>query len=271
MRTALLKRSFDIATALAGLTAFAPALLTIAAAIWMEDRRSPFYLGLRMGRYGKEFRMAKFRTMTPDAGKAGVNSTAQDDPRITMAGRWLRRTKLDELPQLWNVLLGDMSVVGPRPQVRAETDLYTAEERGLLEVRPGITDLASIVFADEGEILRGSRDPDGLYRQIIRPWKSRLGLLYVRHFLEDRHPCVMDARILALTIRAMISRESALSGVRKILRRWRAGEQLERIALRAGPLYPALPPGADADPHSKGSFGAPRDPETRDRGIATCA
>ena len=123
--------------------------------------------------------MLKFRTMIPDAWKSGVNSTAAGDRRITRVGALLRKAKLDELPQLWNVLKGDMSLVGPRPQVRAETDLYTSEERRMHSIRPGVTDLASIVFADEGEILAGSADPDLLYNQIIRPWKSRLALLYV--------------------------------------------------------------------------------------------
>src|SRR5207302_1623571 len=101
---------------------------------------------------------------------------AAGDARITRTGHILRRTKLDELPQLWNVLIGDMSFVGPRPQVQADAALYTEAERRMLEVRPGITDLASIVFADESEILAGSLDPDLLYNQIIRPWKSRLAL-----------------------------------------------------------------------------------------------
>ncbi len=138
--------------------------------------------------------MIKFRSMTSDAWKSGVNSTAAGDARITRVGKWLRRWKLDELPQLLNVLSGDMSLVGPRPQVMAEVELYTEEEREMLTVRPGITDLASIVFADEGEILSGSRDPDLLYNQIIRPWKSRLALFHVEH-----RSFALDLEVLCLT------------------------------------------------------------------------
>ena len=137
-----------------------PAARLIALAVWLEDRRSPWFRGVRVGRGGRRFRMVKFRTMIPDAWKSGVSSTACGDRRITRVGKILRRAKLDELPQLWNVLTGDMSLVGPRPQVEPDAALYTAEERRLFDVRPGITDLASIVFADEGEILAGSADPD---------------------------------------------------------------------------------------------------------------
>ena len=125
--------------------------------------------------------MVKFRTMIPNAWKSGVNSTASGDARITRIGKFLRKGKLDELPQLWNVLIGDMSLVGPRPQVRADVTLYTSEEMRMLEARPGITDLASIVFADEGEILAGSSDPDLRYNQITsiagQPYLANLASL----------------------------------------------------------------------------------------------
>ena len=123
-----------------------------------------------------------------------MNSTAAADPRITPIGKVLRSCKLDELPQLINVLKGDVSLVGPRPQVQADAEMYTAVERRLFTARPGITDLASIVFADEGEILRGSRDPDLEYHRVIRPWKSRLALIYL-----ERQSMMLDVRILAWT------------------------------------------------------------------------
>src|ERR1700733_3786825 len=167
-----MKRLFDFLTALIALTLLAPFLAAIALAIWLEDRKSPFFFALRVARGGGDFRMVKFRTMIPGAWKSGVNSTASGDARITRIGSYLRKGKLDELPQLWNVLAGDMSLVGPRPQVRADVNLYTSEERRMLRARPGITDLASVAFADEGEILSGSADPDLLYNQLIRPWKS---------------------------------------------------------------------------------------------------
>ena len=184
--------------------------------------------------------MVKFRTMIPDAWRSGVSSTAAGDRRITRVGKILRRAKLDELPQLWNVLTGDMSLVGPRPQVEPDAALYTAEEQRLFDVRPGVTDLASIVFADEGEILAGAADPDLSYNQSIRPWKSRLGLLYI-----ERQSLAGDLRILGLTFLAAISRERALEGVAQMLDSWNADPLLCRMALRREPLLAWPPPGAE--------------------------
>jgi lipopolysaccharide/colanic/teichoic acid biosynthesis glycosyltransferase len=214
-------------------------LALIALAIWIEDRHSPFFRGPRVARGGGTFRMVKFRTMIPDAWRNGVNSTALGDRRITRVGAWLRKAKLDELPQLWNVLQGEMSLVGPRPQVWAETDLYTAEECRMLSLRPGITDLASIVFSDEGEILSGAPDPDLLYNQIIRPWKSRLALLYA-----DRRSLQADFLILALTLVGVFSRARSLSGVQEILKTWGADRVLLRMAWRKEALVAWPPPGA---------------------------
>jgi lipopolysaccharide/colanic/teichoic acid biosynthesis glycosyltransferase len=131
--------------------------------------------------------MYKFRTMVTNADKIGGPSTADTDPRLTKTGRFLRRYKLDELPQLVNVLKGDMSFVGPRPQVTDEVAGYTPEEREILSVRPGITDWASLRFHNEGEILAGHADPDAAYAELIRPEKMRLGLEYVRRgtFRDD--------------------------------------------------------------------------------------
>jgi lipopolysaccharide/colanic/teichoic acid biosynthesis glycosyltransferase len=229
----------DIAVALAGLVVLAPLLAAIAFGVWIGDRHSPWFRGVRIARSGGVFRMLKFRSMRPDAWESGVNSTAAGDRRITAVGRLLRRTKLDELPQLANVLLGDMSLVGPRPQVERDAALYTGEERRMLSVRPGITDLASIVFADEGEILAGSADPDLLYNQIIRPWKSRLALLYVDHASP-----YLDAHIVFLTVLALVSRRRALEAVTRLLARWRAEEALCVVARRLEPLPPYPPPGA---------------------------
>jgi lipopolysaccharide/colanic/teichoic acid biosynthesis glycosyltransferase len=178
--------------------------------------------------------------MIPDAWRSGVSSTACGDRRITRVGRLLRRAKLDELPQLWNVLTGDMSLVGPRPQVEPDAALYTRAERRLFELRPGVTDLASIVFADEGEILAGSADPDLTYNQIIRPWKSRLGLLYV-----ERQSLVGDLKILGLTFLTAISRKRALAGVVRLLDSWDGDPLLRRMAQRREPLLPWPPPGAE--------------------------
>jgi lipopolysaccharide/colanic/teichoic acid biosynthesis glycosyltransferase len=236
-----MKRIFDILISVFALTLLSPLLATIAIAIWLDDRHSPFYRALRVARGGGDFRMLKFRTMLPDAWKSGVNSTAAGDARITRLGKWLRPRKLDELPQLWNVLMGDMSLVGPRPQVRADVDLYTPEESRMLSARPGITDLASIVFADEGEILAGSADPDLLYNQIVRPWKSRLILLYLDHPSFAR-----DSRILLLTTLALFSRPRALRALNLLIDSLDADDKLKEIASRKYALEPWPPPGSEA-------------------------
>jgi lipopolysaccharide/colanic/teichoic acid biosynthesis glycosyltransferase len=234
-----MKRTFDFLSALLALTLLAPLLALIALAIWLDDGESPFFFARRVARGGGDFRMVKFRTMRPDAWKSGVNSTAAGDARITRIGSWLRRAKLDELPQLWNVLAGEMSLVGPRPQVRAGADLYTGEERVMLNARPGITDPASIVFADEAEILSGSADPDLLYNQIIRPWKSRLVLVYLQNpsFARDVH-------ILFVTALALLSRRRALGAVALMLDSLGADERLKTMASRKFPLQAYPPPGA---------------------------
>jgi lipopolysaccharide/colanic/teichoic acid biosynthesis glycosyltransferase len=238
--TKFVKRGLDFTIALAALTVLAPLLLLIAAVVWMADFRSPVFAGPRMARGGGEFRMLKFRTMYVDAWKSGVNSTAAGDRRITPVGEFLRRFKLDELPQLINVLAGDMSLVGPRPQVRADAEMYTKAERRLLDARPGITDLASIVFADEAEILKGSRDPDLEYNRVIRPWKNRLGLLYV-----ENRSLGLDLRILAWTALSIFDRRRALDRVGEELRRLGADELTCRMAARREPLIAHPPPGAD--------------------------
>ncbi len=185
--------------------------------------------------------MVKFRSMVKNADRAGVDSTSANDQRITGIGRFIRRFKIDELPQLWNVAKGDMSLVGPRPNVVREVDLYTAEERHLLDARPGITDLASIVFADEGDILADKADPDIAYNQLIRPGKSRLGLFYV-----DNRTTLMDLRILRLTVTNSLNRERALQAVSTLLGRAGAPDDLVRLATREDDLVAAPPPGADA-------------------------
>jgi lipopolysaccharide/colanic/teichoic acid biosynthesis glycosyltransferase len=235
-----IKRSFDFAAALCGLIVLSPLVVAIALAVWLEDGRSPWYRGVRVGRGGQRFRMVKFRSMIPGAATSGVSSTACGDRRITRIGKVLRLAKVDELPQLWNVLTGDMSLVGPRPQVEPDAAPYTKEERRLFEVRPGVTDLASIVFADEGEILAGASDPDLTYNQIIRPWKSRLALLYI-----ERQTLAGDLQILGLTLLGAISRESALAGVARLLDSWNADPLLRRMARRCEPLQAWPPPGAD--------------------------
>jgi len=195
----VLKRSFDIVASLLGLIILLPVFVVLAIVLRWESPGPTFYRGVRAGRYGRAFRIFKFRTMVANADKTGGPSSSADDPRITRVGSFLRRYKLDELPQLLNVLTGVMSLVGPRPEVMQEVLLYTEEEKRLLEVRPGITDWASIRFRNEGEILRGSADPHATYREKIRPEKIRLGLEYV-----ERRSFLTDCQIIASTLKAIL-------------------------------------------------------------------
>jgi lipopolysaccharide/colanic/teichoic acid biosynthesis glycosyltransferase len=176
----MFKRAIDILLAIGGLALLSPLLVAVAVSIKLESPGPVLYLGRRVGRHGRPFRIAKFRSMVVDADRLGGSSTADDDPRITRVGRFLRRFKIDELPQLFNVLAGSMSLVGPRPQVAWAVGLYTPEEHQVLSVRPGITDYASLMFRNEGEILKGSSDPDRDYLEKIAPRKMLLGLEYVR-------------------------------------------------------------------------------------------
>ncbi|HPJ07505.1 MAG TPA: sugar transferase [Deltaproteobacteria bacterium] len=195
----MIKKTVDIIIASIGFIVLSPLLVWIAWRIFVEDHGPIFYRGERIGLLGKPFRIFKFRTMVVDAEKLGVSSTSDDDPRITRIGRVLRKYKLDELPQLINVLLGDMSLVGPRPEVKKFTDLYTEEERAILTVRPGITDWASIWNPDEGALLAGSMDPDKDYFEKIRPEKIRLQLKYVRE-----RSFLTDIKIIALTLKTIL-------------------------------------------------------------------
>jgi len=234
------KRVFDIAASFFGLVFLSPFLLLGMLLIWLQDFHSPFYVPWRVGRAGKKFRMMKLRSMVHQADSTGVSSTAGDDPRITWVGQIIRKFKLDEFPQLWNVLKGEMSLVGPRPNVENETRLYTDEEKHLLDVRPGITDMASIVFADESDILKGHADPDLAYNQLIRPWKSRLGLLYVE--------CAsfwLDVRLVFLTILAIMSRRWAVMRVGLLVRVLGGDDTLCAVVRRETELTPHPPPGSD--------------------------
>ncbi len=236
----MIKRAMDMVGAAIGLVALAPIMVIVSIAIWSLDGHSPLYCPLRVGRRGRRFRMNKFRSMTADADRTGVHSTSLDDPRLTTIGRIIRTWKIDELPQLWNILLGDMSFVGPRPQHPLEVELYTSEELGMLSVLPGITDVSSIVFADLQEILQGCSDANLAYSQYIRPWKSRLSLLYV-----ERRTFWIDVQLILLTVAAIISRPIALRRIQHILEHWGADDLLCRMAARQEPLLAYPPPGSE--------------------------
>jgi lipopolysaccharide/colanic/teichoic acid biosynthesis glycosyltransferase len=194
-----MKRIFDLIASGAGMILISPFLLAISVLIKMEDGGPVFYRGVRVGFGGKFFRILKFRTMVLNADRMGGSSTADDDPRINRIGRKLRKHKLDELPQLINVFLGDMSLVGPRPEVPHYVNMYTGEEKAILTVRPGITDWASLWNPDEGAILAGSPDPEKTYMEKIRPEKIRLQLKYVRE-----RSFWTDIQIVFLTLKTII-------------------------------------------------------------------
>jgi lipopolysaccharide/colanic/teichoic acid biosynthesis glycosyltransferase len=192
------KRILDAIVAGAALLVFAPVMLVLTAWIALDSRGGVLYRGERAGRNNRPFRMLKFRTMVRNAEKVGGPTTSFGDPRVTASGRFLRRFKLDELPQLINVLVGDMSLVGPRPQVLSYTQKYEGEFREILSVRPGITDWATIWNANEGEVLEGAVDVDRAYDDLINPTKLRLQLHYVR-----TQSVATDLRILYCTLRRM--------------------------------------------------------------------
>jgi lipopolysaccharide/colanic/teichoic acid biosynthesis glycosyltransferase len=235
-----IKRVFDFTAAFFGLLIFSPFLFVVIIIIWLQDFKSPFYISDRVGKNEKVFRIVKLRSMVADADKTGVDSTASNDARITVVGHVIRSYKLDELSQLWNVLKGDMSLVGPRPNVQRETNLYTQKEKELLKVKPGITDFASIVFADEGQILSNKKNPDLAYNQLIRPGKSELGLFYIQ-----RQSLFLDTLIILVTLISIISRDQALVLITYILKKLGAPKDLLLISRRKALLTPRPPVGAD--------------------------
>ena len=235
-----MKRFTDLIISLFGLIFLSPIILPVLLIVWLQDFHNPFYVAPRVGKNEKIFKMIKLRSMKINADKSGVDSTSSNDSRITSVGRFIRKIKLDEISQLINVLFGDMSLVGPRPNVKRETDLYTFEEKKLLSVKPGITDFSSIVFSDEGDILKDSNDPDLDYNQLIRPWKSRLGIFYI-----NNKSLRLDFILIFLTVIAILNRDSALKKIHNLLMRLNADEVLLKIAKRKTDLVPAPPPGSD--------------------------
>ena len=173
-------RAFDLLASLLGIVVLLPFLMLIAVVIKLEGRGPVFFRQVRIGKGGRPFRIWKFRTMVVDAERLGRQLTVGEDHRITRTGNWLRSWKLDELPQLINVLLGEMAFVGPRPEVPRYVSLYTEEQRKVLNLRPGITDLASIAYRNESELLQGSEDPETFYIQRVMPDKIRINLDYAQ-------------------------------------------------------------------------------------------
>lgn len=178
---------FDIVLSFTGLLVLLPIFIVVALLVLISSGFPVFYMQKRIGLNGKEFNLFKFRTMYANADAKGLLTVGGRDPRVTPIGYYLRKSKADELPQLLNVLIGDMSLVGPRPEVKKYVDLYTAEQRQVLSVRPGITDYASIKFINENDILVKSDDPERMYVKEVMPLKLKLNLKYIQEksFLTD--------------------------------------------------------------------------------------
>ena len=198
---ALLSNAAPASCAIVCCIVLAPIFFVIAVGITLDSRGPVFYRGVRIGRHGRPFRIFKFRTMGPDAEQVGSTSTGQNDPRVTRVGRWLRPWKLDELPQLFNVLKGEMSIVGPRPEVEEHTSAYTEEEKIILSVLPGITDYASIRFFNLNELV-GSEDPRRVFIEKYRAEKNSLRVAYVRN-----QSMWTDFRIIWLTFARFVTRD----------------------------------------------------------------
>ena len=196
----MIKRLFDIIFSFFGLIFSSPIILILSVLIKRESPGPAFYLGRRVGKGGKIFKMYKFRSMVMNADKIGGPSTAADDPRLLKIGKFMKKYQLDELPQFINILKGDMSFVGPRPEVPLEVETYTQEDKEIiLSVKPGLTDLATLENVHEGEILRGSKDPHETYRQVIKPLKLRLAKEYVK-----KRSFWLDMRIIIATVKTAI-------------------------------------------------------------------
>ncbi len=195
----MLKRLFDIFISLIGLICLLPFLLLIMILISIDSRGGVFYLQTRVGINNKDFRLFKFRTMHVNADKKGLLTVGGRDSRITRIGYYLRKYKLDELPQLLNVFFGTMSLVGPRPEVRKYVDLYTIEQAKILEVKPGITDYASLEYFDENELLAKSQEPEKTYIEEIMPAKLKLNAKYIEEL-----GLLTDIRIILKTLKRII-------------------------------------------------------------------
>lgn len=195
-----MKRIFDIIVAALFLVLLFPVFLIISLWVGIDSRGGIFYSQQRVGRNNKDFIMFKFRSMRPGADAAGLLTVGGRDPRVSKAGYYLRKSKLDELPQLINILKGDMSFVGPRPEVRKYVSLYNSEQMHVLSVRPGLTDFASLKYMDENDILEKSSDPEQTYIQEIMPKKLELNLQYIK-----KQSLLLDLGIILKTIGRIIT------------------------------------------------------------------
>ena len=195
-----MKRLFDITASGLGLLVLSPLFLILAVWIKLDSPGPVFYRQVRVGRGNKDFRLFKFRSMRVGSDKKGLITVGGHDPRVTRSGYYIRKYKLDELPQLINVFIGDMSLVGPRPEVRKYVDLYTPEQLHVLDVRPGITDMASIRYRNENELLELAADPEQYYPDAVMPDKLRINLEYIAD-----HSFIKDLKIIFMTFKAVVT------------------------------------------------------------------
>lgn len=197
----MLKRLFDIVASGCGLLVLSPLFIVLAIWIKLDSKGPVFYRQVRVGRNNRDFKLFKFRSMRVGADKQGLITVGGHDPRITRSGYFIRKYKLDEFPQLINVFIGDMSLVGPRPEVRKYVDMYTPEQMRVLSVRPGITDLASIRYRNENELLEQAENPDEYYEQVIMQDKLRINLEYV-----DNHSFWSDIKLIFMTFWEIVAK-----------------------------------------------------------------
>lgn len=196
-----MKRLVDIVTSGLGLILLSPVFAVLAVWIKIDSKGPVFYRQTRVGRDNKDFRLFKFRSMRPDSDKLGLITVGGHDPRVTRSGYFIRKYKLDEFPQLINVFKGDMSIVGPRPEVRKYVDMYTPEQMRVLSVRPGITSLASIRYRNENDILAAAENPERCYIECVMPDKLKIDLEYV-----ERASLISDIKLIFSTFREIITK-----------------------------------------------------------------
>lgn len=196
-----MKRLFDILASGCGLIVLSPLFLILSIWIKLDSKGPIFYKQIRVGRNNKDFKLFKFRSMRVGSDKKGLITVGERDPRITRSGYFIRKYKLDEFPQLINVFIGDMSLVGPRPEVRKYVEMYTPEQMHVLDVRPGITDMASILYRNENELLEKAEDPDKFYVEVVMQDKLRINLEYVQ-----KHSFLFDIALIFKTFWAIIAK-----------------------------------------------------------------
>lgn len=196
-----MKRFLDIIFSCLGLICLSPLFVFLALWVKLDSPGPVFYRQVRVGRNNRDFKLYKFRSMRVDSDKKGLITIGGHDPRVTQSGYYIRKYKLDEFPQLINVFLGDMSLVGPRPEVRKYVDMYTDEQMHVLDVRPGITDMASIYYRNENELLEKANNPEKYYREVIMQDKLRINLEYVRN-----HSVIGDFRMVLKTLFVVIAK-----------------------------------------------------------------